>query len=223
MYDLHVHSSLSTGSTSPVKLAVDAKKLGLNGISLTDLSDRMEWKTLENNRKAIYEELDDFKILLGAEIKGTSTYELKKQIKKFRKKCDLILVHGGDLKINRWAVKEKEVDILAHPELYRQDSGLDHGMVRLAEKNDVAIELNFRNLLSTSHSSRARLIEKMRKNLRLCLKYNARVIVTSGAHSTYDLRGPYDFRAFLHILGAKEDESKRIIEETENIVTKWGL
>ncbi len=220
MYDLHVHSSLSTGDSPPIRLALNAKNLGLKGISFTDLSNHMDWHALERSKKDILDELDDFRILIGTEIKSTSIYELKRQTKKFRKKSDLILIHGGNLNINRWAVREKDVDILAHPELFRQDNGLDHGMVRLAKKNNVAIELNFRNLLSTSHTSRARLIEKMRENLRLCLKYNTRVIVTSGAHTTYDLRSPYDFRAFLHVLGAKGDESKRIISETEKIVNK---
>jgi len=124
-----------------------------------------------------------------------------------------LLVGGGDLRLNREAVETPEVDILTHPEFGRLDSGLNHIMMRLAKKNNVAIEINFRNILIESKNSRSKVLAKMQNNIKLAKKFHVPVILCSGAISHHEMRDPLVMVSMAEQLGldlktAKESLSK---------------
>ena len=81
-------------------------------------------------------------------------------ISKFRNETQkaesLVVIKGGDEKINRLAVENKKIDILLSPEdnnkkdsLFFRNSGLNHVLCRLANKNNVAIVFDFSFLLNS--------------------------------------------------------------------------
>ncbi|WP_456472044.1 ribonuclease P protein component 3 [Methanocaldococcus sp.] len=157
-----------------------------------------------------YEEVKDIgerynlKVFSGVKIKANSVRELTKKVKKFRKKCHIILVEGGDLKINRGAVEIHDVDILSTPELNRKDSGINHVLARLASEHRVALEINFRNLLTKDGYERARTLLFFRRNLMLAKKYKTPVVICSDATNIYEVKSLYDLRAFLNTLVDRE-------------------
>ena len=97
------------------------------------------------------------------------------RIKKLRDRADIIIVSGGNPKINRAAVENPRVDILAHPERGRKDSGLDNVMVKLATENGVAIELNFKFVLHSYKKIRYHLLAHMKNNIKLSKKYQREI------------------------------------------------
>ena len=135
-YDLHVHTE---NLEETIKMA---KLLGMTGIGLiTNWIDHEELEGFKRQVEPFKKEID---IAVGVEIKdkAQNVVRIAKQI---RKDVELILVHGGDLEVNRAAVETAEVDVLVHPEAkdpsqeLRQDSGLDQVMVKLAKKNNPLI------------------------------------------------------------------------------------
>jgi ribonuclease P/MRP protein subunit RPP1 len=63
-------------------------------------------------------------------------------------------------------------------------------MAKLAAKNQVAIEINFREFMSKSGRERGKLIAYLRRNVMLAKKYGAPLIACSGAMSMWELRDP---------------------------------
>ncbi|MEM5802211.1 MAG: RNase P subunit p30 family protein [Candidatus Aenigmatarchaeota archaeon] len=215
-FDLHIHSVFSEGTSSLEDLATTAKSLGYSGICFSTYFQNFD------KIKKIYEEIEKVKekvkieIFLGIEARNVK--ELSFLADK-RKKFDILLVSGGDLKLNRLACETPEVDILTHPELNRNDSGLNHILVKMAAKNNVAIEINFREVLITSKKTRAKIISNMVQNVKLAKKYNAPLIICSGSISHWELRDPITLSSFGTLLGLDFNEARKCIGEIpKNIV-----
>jgi ribonuclease P/MRP protein subunit RPP1 len=198
-YDLHVQSVLSGGENSIEELAKFAKGLGYSAIAICDYYQNMN--TLKELKKKIESIEVDIEVIPGVEIKAKDVKELKETIKKVRDEVLIVIVSGGNYLINRAACEDSRVDILAHPELGRTDSGLDHICARAAAENNVAIEINFREILYSFRKPRSHVFSHISRNIRLCDKFNTPMIICSGAQSIWDMRGARELVSIANILG----------------------
>lgn len=220
-YDLHVHSAFSEGTSSIEQLASTAKILGYGGICFA------EYYKGEEHIKKIGAELQRVKEKVGIEVflgfEARNPKELNALADK-RRKFDVLLAEGGSADFNREAVQTPEVDILTHPEFERYDSGLNHVMMKLAAKNQVAVEINFRQILINSKKSRSRILQSMRSNISLAEKFGAPVIICSGAVSHWEMRDPLSLASFASCLGMRLESAtaliskapERIVREAQN-------
>lgn len=159
-----------------------------------------------------------FKIYSGIVIKEKSTKEVVKKVKKYRSKVDIIIVDGGDDKINRIAVEMHDVDILSNPEYLRKDTGLDHILCRLGSAHRVAIGLNFNNILMAKNQYRvSKILWAYHRNLKLCKKYDTPSVIYSFAKDIYSVKSPMDLRHFLKTITEDDIYSKKIMETTLKI------
>lgn len=217
-YDFHIHSAFSEGTSSLEQLASMAKDLGFTGICFA------EYYKNEDQIKKLQEEIRKVKEKVGIEIflgfEAKSIKELS-VLKSKRRKFDVLLVRGGDSRLNREAVETAEVDILTHPEYERQDCGLNQVMMKLAKKNDVAIEINFREVLISNKKIRAKILSNIQRNVLLAKKYRVPLITCSGAISHFELRDPQVMVSFATLLGLELKEAKETVTEIpENILKR---
>jgi ribonuclease P/MRP protein subunit RPP1 len=215
-YDFHVHSEFSEGESSIEEIAKRAKLLGYKGICFTTYLDD---KNKIKKSKEIVSKLSKktgIDVFIGFQARNFN--ELEKLVK-LRREYDVLLVKGSDLQLNRKAVETKEVDILTHPEYNRGDSGFNHVMAELASKNNVAIEINFREILNSSKNTRANIMHKIKNNVELCKKFKAPIIICSGAVTHWQLRDPKMLISMGCLLGLELNEAKKAISEIpENII-----
>lgn len=181
--DLHVHSNLSTGADSPEKMLEHAGALKVT-LGLCDGA-RGDYPS-------------------GIELSPTSRRDLRQ---KLGKKLDYAVVCGGSYRINRLAVAESRVDILAHPDLGRRDSGVDAIVARAAAENKVALEVNLGRIINTSGTGRVYVLRNIKKTLMLARKYGAPLIASTGAESWIGLRGGDGVYSLLRMIGFQEDEA----------------
>lgn len=208
-FDLNVHAypETETGSSVEELLRV-ARRYGYAGIAVTN-HDELLKEELRLNSIALY---------TGVEIRANSAVELKRKIKFYHGKTALLAVHGGNAKINRAAVEDSRVDILAHPCGGAREDGdgdgvLNHVLVRYAAENSVAIDFNMNGIIYNRRGERARIIGKMRDNLRLLRKYKAPMILTSNARSVYDLRAPREMIALASLFGMTKVEATSALSD----------
>ncbi|HLC68103.1 MAG TPA: RNase P subunit p30 family protein [archaeon] len=211
-YDLDVHTSLSIGENTLEEMAEMAKRLGLAGIGVVHYY---------SGGHAALPRIDGIDIVNCLMIKATRTDELNSFVDKARPRADVLLVHGGNYDVNRAACENSAVDVLCHAELGRKDSGLDHVCVRAAHDNNVAIEINFREVLESYKRNRIYVLSSLKKNIGLCAKYETPVIVSSSAVTKWGLRGGRELAAIAHLLGLELgkaiDAASSIPEQIVNI------
>lgn len=192
------------------QLASTAKELEYSGICFA------EYFKNYYQAKNLYEQIGKIRKNVGMEIflgfEARSRKELD-NLSAIRRKFDVLLVRGGDLELNRSACETPEVDILTHPEYERFDSGLNHVLVKLAAKNNVAIEMNFREILITSKGTRSRALSSIENNIRLAKKFHAPVILCSGAISHFELRSPECMVSIANQLGLELNEARNSVSK----------
>ena len=216
-FDMHVHSIFAGGESSLEEIAETLKSLGYSGFCFVCyFEDETQLEILKAEVERVGKE-KGIEIFLGFEARNKR--ELR-QLIKLRRKYDVLLVRGGNLSLNRVACETPEVDILTHPELGRNDSGIDHVSARFASENDVAIELNFKELLITSGKKRSKILRYMARNVELCRKYGTKIIINSGAVSKWDLRHPLSLISLGVIAGLDLKVAKECISQVPASIIK---
>ena len=103
--------------------------------------------------------------------------------------------------------------MLSHPEYKRSDSGIDHIIARLAAEKNVAIEINFHEILETFRKVRSFVLSHMKLNIELAREFGAQIIITSGARCKWDMRDPRELAAIGQILGMSLEDSMKSVSE----------
>ncbi len=216
-FDCHLYGK---NYESDYRLIEESSRLGYSGASLfysTDNYQSVDYlETINENllARGTHPPEDtpspdfssDFHLVAGVEIRPKHGEDLRKKINKFRKKSDLLMVLGGDLKINRASCENSKVDILSRPYLKRRDCGINHVFAKEAARNNVAIELNMSDILRSQSVFRSKMLAHFREIIKLHKKFHFPVLITSGASSIYDLRTPRDLVAVANCFGmAPED------------------
>ena len=211
-FDLNIKGS---GIDNNIKLAMEASKYGWNHINFS--YDQNEFLKGWDLRSELEENLDgiiSFDYTL--EIKSTNVNEIRKFTNKFRNKASCISVIGGNLKVNRAVVENVKVDVLSRPYLRRFDSGLNHVLAKEAVKNNVAIELCFKDVLKSYLSYRSKIISNFRDVYTLYRKFDFPLVLSSRAESVFDVKTTHDFIAFFNQTGLSEEEiNKSFITSSE--------
>lgn len=217
-YEYHVHPEVDLG-----KMAETLLKLGWSGVCFVCRS----LEEIEGFRRKLGKAGLD--VAFGYKIETNKPDNVPRIAKKVRKKVELVLVNGGNLEVNRKACETSEVDILTHPELGRNDPGLDYVMAKLARKNNVSIEFNFRNILLSYKKSRSDIFSNMLENAKLVRKYGTPFVLSTGAIEHYDLRSPSELISFGRVLGLDPREIKtslsgaKIEENRKRLGNKWVM
>jgi ribonuclease P/MRP protein subunit RPP1 len=148
----------------------------------------------------------EIEIQFGIEFHPKNQNELQNLSRKFRNKTKFISVLGGDLGVNRAVCENSQIDVLSRPYFKQRNCGINHILSKEAVKNNVAIELCFNDILSCYLSYRAKIMAFFREIIRLHQKFRFKLIITTGSHSTWDIRSPKDISPVFKSLGLSENE-----------------
>lgn len=212
-YDFHVNEDL--------KLVEEAGRLGYDGVAVfkddqQHSTENSEWKTLK--------EKYPIELYKGILIRAKNPEDMRQKVNKARKKVDVVMVSGGDQKINRAACESPQVDIVSKTYHNRRDCGINHVIAKKAAQNEVAIELNIKHLTKTSSYLHYRVLSHFREIIKLKKKYDFPLIITSDAKSIYDLHTPRDLLALSRCFGLDQEEATATLSETPlNIIERSNI
>ncbi|MEM0243556.1 MAG: RNase P subunit p30 family protein [Candidatus Aenigmatarchaeota archaeon] len=210
MYDLHVHSTFSGGESTLEEIVKTAKELGYKGIGfISYLLKKEEENILIAEIKRVSSQFN-FEIFFGYE--ATNRKEVFHLLKR-RKEIDLILVRGGKIEMNRVAVENRGIDILTHPDFERKDCGVNHVIAKFAKENEVAIEINFREVLNSEKVKRSQVLKNHNQIINLYKKFKFPLTISSGSLSHWQIKDPKVLISYLVTLGLEIHEAKKILKE----------
>jgi len=141
-------------------------------------------------------------------VSGKSKKEVLKKIKEGKKKGFLVVVKPENEEILRFVLEKTEAEMVFGQELINpKDSvhflrgGLDQIVCKIAAKRRKVIGFSFGDVLRAEGKKRSKLLGRIMFNIKLCRKYNVRVLFSGFSESKWGMRSVHDLKAFWEMLG----------------------
>jgi len=126
-----------------------------------------------------------------------------------------IVVLAGNEEFNRKVLEKKDIDVLLFSNLFgkdklkQRDSGLNQVLCKLANKNDIAIGVDLKQLDSGSDFDKSVYLAKLMQNIRLCKKFKVKMIIINVKENNKK-----DLNSFLLTLGMDTKMAKSAVENS---------
>ncbi|ESP89379.1 RNase P subunit p30 family protein [Candidatus Halobonum tyrrellensis] len=131
----------------------------------------------------------------------------------FRPEFPLLSVRGGTDALNRFAVEQDRVDVLARP--MAGDGDFNHVLAKAAATHGTRVEFDFGPVLRASGGRRVKALKGLRKLRELVFQYDAPFVVSGRPASHLELRAPRDLVAVGEAVGFPADAVRAGLAE-------WG-
>lgn len=157
-------------------------------------------------------------IAAGVEVRADDPSRASGFVGNYRSDRTVVVVHGGNRRINRFAVEQPSVDVLAHP--MREDGDFNHVLANAAADNGVRVEFDFGPVLRASGGSRVRAIKELRKLRELIEDAGAPFVVSASPSSHLQIRAPRDIIAVGETIGFDADTVREGLAEWGRVVER---
>jgi len=196
------------GDATVARLARTAADLGYDGVVVRNHSDA----------KADYDpetvaESTGVDVVDGIEIRADDPQQASGAVGNYRGKRTIVAVDGGTNALNRFAVEQERVDVLAHP--MAGDGDVNHVLANAARENGVRIEFDLSRVLRATGGRRVQALQALRKLREIVDHCDAPFVVSADAHSHLQLRAPRELRAVGEVIGFEP-------EAIEAGLREWG-
>jgi ribonuclease P/MRP protein subunit RPP1 len=121
----------------------------------------------------------------------------------YRSDRTVVCVVGGDDALNRFAVEQPRVDVLARPMANGGD--FNHVLAKAARDNGVRVEFDFGPALRATGGKRVRALADLRKLREIVAHYDAPYVVSGNPRSHLELRAPRELVAVGEAVGFDAD------------------
>ena len=139
--------------------------------------------------------------------------ELLHDLRRFRRKFEVISVTCTSKGVARQAAKDRRVDLLHFPATDLRKRFFDDAEAELASKALSSLEIEMAPLLLLTGFSRIRLLSRLRKEVAIAERFKVPVTISSGATNEYLLRGPHDYAAFTALFDMPMSSALRALSE----------
>ena len=126
-----------------------------------------------------------------------------------------VVVLAGNEEFNRKVLEKKDIDVLLFSNLFgkdklkQRDSGLNQVLCKLANKNDIAIGIDLKQLDSGSDFDKSVYLARLMQNIRLCKKFKVKMIIINVKENNKK-----DLNSFLLTLGMDTKMAKFAVENS---------
>ncbi|MXR50755.1 ribonuclease P [Halovenus sp. WSH3] len=196
------------GQSTVARLALTASEYGFDGLVVRNHGD--EPASYSPGEVADTYDID---IVAGVEIRVDDPSRASGFVSSHREHQRIVAVHGGNPEINRFAVEQPQVDVLAHPMI--DDGDFNHVLAKEAARNAVRIEFNLAGVLRASGGTRVRRLRNLRKLREIVTEYDAPYVVSADPFSHLQLRAPRELSAVGEVIGFDAKQIERGLAE-------WG-
>ena len=152
-------------------------------------------------------------VVSGVEIRADNPQQASGAVGNYRTEETIVTVAGGTTALNRFAVENEKVDVLAHPTA--GDGDVNHVLAKAALENGVRLEFDLSPALRTHGGRRVRALQSLRKLREIVAHYDAPYVVSAGPDSHLECRAPRELAA----LGEQIGLSREFVEDG---LAEWG-
>ena len=198
------------GESTVRRLALTAREHNFDGIVVRNHGDRPASYDPEGVR-----DTHGIDVVPAVEVRTPDPSRAGGFVDSHRENQTLVLVHGGDPVINRFAVEQTAVDVLAHP--MADDGDFNHVLARTARENGVRVEFSLRQALRAEGGTRVRALRDLRKLRELIEQCDTPYVVSADPRSHLHLRTPRELCALGDAVGLSGEIVETGLNEWEKL------
>lgn len=139
--------------------------------------------------------------------------ELIHDLRRFRRRFEVISVTCTSKGVARQAAKDRRVDLLHFPATNLRKRFFDRAEAELASKAFSSLEIEMTPLLLLTGFSRIRLLSRLQREVAIAERFKVPVIISSGATNEYLIRGPHDYAALTTLFDMSVSSALRALSE----------
>ena len=207
-FDLHIH-----GNKNLVEMLPLLERFNYNHAAIINFSQN-ELRNLETNNLKLYSRIN---------LNSNNINELKKLLSKNENKYDLISIRSSDKSTFNWAIQDSRVDVLT----FKDESNYSiftHEAAKICKKQEKPIELIISPFLYYTGQRRSKFMRLFSKLIRILDRSKAPFIISSNAHSKWDLRAPKDMVRILNLVDFSYTKSIHgVTTHPANVITNIQL
>jgi len=203
--DLHVR--VTNEGDAPELLIKMARHLGFSLIALS-FDDPHKLRDLKYIKDCARDLGVD--VAIRADLRPSSPGELKRCLRKLRRRVEVIGVYCCDTSVARTAARDRRVDVT----FYDPDnvlSILDEGQLSLLAESDHYVEANLIDFLYASPDKQAKTLWNYGLVLKRVAKRGIPILVSSGASKIVDMRAPRELCALAFLLLDQKEMAKEAV------------
>lgn len=181
------------GRATVARLALTAVEQGYDGVVVRNHGDQ----PADYDPTAVADEFD-VDVVPGIEIRASGPEQASGYLGNYRTNNVVLAVHGGPERMNRFAVAQDRVDVLAHP---TAEGAFDQATAKDAADHGVRVEFDLGPVLRGDGGPRVQHIRRLRTARDLVDHYDTPYVVTASARSHLQLRAPRELAALGDTVG----------------------
>jgi ribonuclease P/MRP protein subunit RPP1 len=162
------------------------------------------------------EEIENLKILckdvgiepvLRIDLYPRSENDLMNNLRRLRRKFDVICVFCDDKEVSRQAAKDRRVDLLNFPNFDYRKRFFDRSEAELTSNGLAALEIDVKFLLTLEGSARTRFLSCLRREVAIAKTFGVPLIISSGVTEERFMRMPRDMASLAYLFGLTVHEA----------------
>ena len=207
--DLQLRPTL-TNAEQTKSMIRKAGELGYQAVGIP-LSLRPMGATIQTLRNLCHDAGLD--LVTRLDLTPSMPHELLLNLRRFRRKFEVISVMCYTKAVARQAAKDRRVDLLTFSMTNSRDRFFDRAEAELASRASVSLELNLAPLLLFRSQSRIRFLTHLRKEMAIAESFGVKVALSSGATNIHVMRSPSAYTALASLFDLPEESARQAFSD----------
>jgi RNase P/RNase MRP subunit p30 len=213
--DLHLR--LNMKDSAATLLVMKVAKLGY-GLIAVPLAPETPMDKVAKLRAICSEAKIDF--ALRIDLRPRTRNDLMHQLRRLRRKFEVICVACDNKEVARQAAKDRRVDLLNFPSLDFHRRFFDKAEAELAKNSLTALEIDLKPLLFLEGPTRIRLLSMLRREAAIASEFHVPIVLSSGVSEERLLRKPREMAALAFLFGLDEVSALEAVSDSANWIVK---
>ena len=159
-------------------------------------------------------------LVTRSDIKPKTPNELVHNLRKFRRKFEIIASMCESKNVARQAARDRRVDLLNFPSPDFRRRFFDEAEAELASNGLASLEIDMKSILILEGPWRIRLLSSLRREASIAQKFHVPIVVSSGASNVNLMRKPKELAALAFLFDLAEVSATKAVSENPSSIVK---
>jgi RNase P/RNase MRP subunit p30 len=159
-------------------------------------------------------------LVTRVDIKPRTPNESVHNLRRFRRKFEIIALICESKTVARQAAKDRRVDLLSFPLLDFRKRFFDEAEAELASNSLASLEIDIKLLLALEGPARIRLLSSLRREASVAQKFHVPIVISSGASDVNLMREPKELASLAFLFDLTEASAIKAVSENPSSIVK---